>query len=388
MRLMLIAVAACCTLYAQQVSAQPIKKDHRDRKVAPMPPPAPQVRAVMPKAGAPGATVTLRGIGLPPNATVMIGKRKVQAAAPGGRGAVLQFAVPERMRPGVHKVSVELNGAMVDVGTFEVTADATTGAPVPPPVADPPMPPPPPAPIAVGEPRPDRARVPSKRPDRKRWASYQFPVVNRYGPAKGDAGTQVTIHGANFTPALEVFLGDAKITGATIKPNVITFKVPRGASDGVITVRGAGNRRALAVGQFEVIKFDFRAAQKQRQEERRKAAEEAWKQRQKELAKDRAARMRALQEREAALAASREQRRLERLAEIRAQFKAAFLADEMTQAEMALHAERLARLQRMVRLAEANADGKLVVRIEIAIAKENDRHGSRMATLEAAFQVQ
>jgi hypothetical protein len=388
MKTMLIA-AACCALLVQQADAQPIKKDHR-RKAPPAAEPAPpappptkmQLRGMQPATGAAGTTVSIRGRGLPDSATVIIGKQRVQATRSGRRDKSLTFVVPTTVQPGARRVSLEIDGALVQVGDFQVAAAAD-------PVVAPP--PPPPRPIAVGEPHPNtppNTRVPSRRPQRKRWASYEIPVVSSYWPATGAGGTAVTIVGANFTPQLQVFIGNAQITGAAITPTSIAFKIPADAASGVITVRGAGNRRALAVGQFEVAKIDPMREWKKREQERLAAAQSAWKERRKNLAKDRAARAKALEEREAALAASREQRRAARLAEIRAQFQAAFLADENTQAALTLHAERLARLQRMVRLAEANDDGKLVVRIEVAMARENDRHTQRMAALEAAFQAQ
>lgn len=370
MRTTLVATAAFCALFAHQASAQPGKKDHRKHKPAE----AAQVRSMVPASGAPGTTVRLDGVGLPDSATVVIGRRRVQATQAGRRGNALTFVVPDDMRPGSRKVSIEIDGVMVDAGDFEVTAG--DGAP-------PPIMPPAGASIAVGEPHPG---APPARTSRRRWSSYQIPVVNSYFPDKGDVGTTVTVNGANFTPSLRVFLGDTEITDIRFTPTTIVFKIPKGATDGVITVRGAGNRRALAVGQFQVVEFDFKAARRKRDGEHRKAAEEAWKQRRQHLGKDRAARRKAIADREAELAASRDHRRRERLEAIRAKFKAAFLADEETQAELSLHAERLARLERMMRLAEANDDGKLAVRIEIAIKRENERHDSRMATLEAAFR--
>ena len=55
---------------------------------------------------------------------------------------------------------------------------------------------------------------------------------------------------------------------------------------------------------------------------------------------------------------------------------------------MALHAQRLAKLERMARLADSLDDRKLGVRVEVATDQENKRHDERMAALKAAFQVQ
>src|SRR5690606_28396871 len=104
---------------------------------------------------------------------------------------------------------------------------------------------------------------------------------------------------------------------------------------------------------FEVAAgFDPVAEQRRIEAERRKAAEEAWKARQRELAKDRAARLAALRERQAQRAATRAQRRAERIAALQRKWARAFLADPDTQAELTLHAQRVAELQRSKEIAE------------------------------------
>ena len=80
-----------------------------------------------------------------------------------------------------------------------------------------------------------------------------------------------------------------------------------------------------------------------------------------------------------------EQRREQRVAEIRAKWQAAFLADTNTQDELTLHAQRIADLTRMKDMAELSADAKIGVRIDIATQKENDRHEQRMQALHDAF---
>ncbi len=255
-------------------------------------------------------------------------------------------------------------------GTPDVRDHRTPGAPVPAPVTG------------------RNEVVPSVRGrSNKRWSAYEIPVVKRYWPNKGKAGTTVTVLGANFGPELAVHYGETAIADAKITPTAITFAVPAGAANGMITARGE-RRRPLAIGAFEVeATYDAKAERKRRREERRVLAESNWKKRKEGLATDRDARLIALQEREAALQESRDARRAERRASIRGNFQAAFLADEATLAELALHAERTARLERMQRLAEANDSGKLIIRIDVAIAEENDRHTGRMATLKTAFQV-
>lgn len=231
-----------------------------------------------------------------------------------------------------------------------------------------------------------RNEVVSARRKRPRsWRNYEMPVVNRYWPSKGAVGTSVTIHGANFEPGLAVFLGDKAIAVAATTDTTVTFTIPEGAGNGLITMRN--KRRTLAIGAFEIAaEYDARAERKKLRAEQRKAAEATWKHRKKSIGKNREERLAKLRERENALEASRDERRTTRHAEIRAQFKVPFLADADTMVELSLHAERLARLQRMERLAEANADGKLMVRINIAIADEDTRHAARVATLKSSFQ--
>jgi hypothetical protein len=80
------------------------------------------------------------------------------------------------------------------------------------------------------------------------------------------------------------------------------------------------------------------------------------------------------------------ERRREQVDALRARWAQSFLAGEEVQAELALHAERVARLERMRRLAEADDRGPLVIRVRVAIDREAERHESRMTTLEAAFR--
>lgn len=235
--------------------------------------------------------------------------------------------------------------------------------------------------------RDHRDRRDGDRPDfRRRFDGHV--IISSYAPQKGKAGTAVTIRGKNFAPGTMVLVGDKQVKPTVLKDTKITFRIPKG-STGTESVRlqVPNSRRLFVVGGFEVANFDAVAERKRREAERKRAAEERWKQRQKELAKSAKERRERLAKREAELRESRERRRQERLAEIRARFRAAFLADAQTQAEMALHAQRVARLQRMLRLAEANASGALVVRIEVAIDRENQRHENRMGALESSFSM-
>ncbi len=224
------------------------------------------------------------------------------------------------------------------------------------------------------------------RPDRPRreW-KLERPVVSSYWPARGKAGTRVVIRGKNFPADATVMFAGAPVRAAKVTADRITFEVPGGAPSGQIAVN-TGKRRPLPVGMFEVAAgYDPVAEQKKLEDERRRKAEAAWRERAKQIAKDRAAREAAQRAREDERARNRDQRRAERLAALRARWDRAFLADPETQDELTLHAQRVAELVRMREVAELSNNGKLVVRIEIAQSREDDRHEQRMAALKASF---
>jgi hypothetical protein len=226
---------------------------------------------------------------------------------------------------------------------------------------------------------------PVVRDHRKDW-KIERPIVSNYWPAKGKAGTTITIHGENFPKGTIVVWDGKDVRGVKVSDNELKVTVPPDAATGMLAVR-AGRGRDIAVGQFEVAaSFDPVAEQKRIEEEARKKAEAAWADRQKALAKDRAAREAAVAQRHTERDNTREQRRAEREQEIRQKFANAFLADPNTQDELTLHAQRVADIERMSDVAEIKADGKLAVRIDVLRSRENDRHDQRMATLDAAFR--
>ena len=210
------------------------------------------------------------------------------------------------------------------------------------------------------------------------------PVVSGYWPAKGDPNTKVVIRGQNFSPDTAVMLGSAMITSAHVTANEISFAVPKDAKNGTIVLHHPG-LADLAVGGFEIAHYDGADA-KRADAERQHAAEALWKDRAKTIAKDRAARDAALVKQEHDLEASREQRRVQEVTDVRTKWQQPALVDPDVQAELTLHAQRVADLERMDRLAAARNDGKLVVRVQVVIAKENERHQQRMTTIQAAFK--
>ena len=133
-----------------------------------------------------------------------------------------------------------------------------------------------------------------------------------------------------------------------------------------------GGRSKIAV--FAYDPDHFRVA-------RMSDAEKWWKLRQKELAKAAADREKWLLAQEELLTREREQRRQARRAEIMGRWEANFLSQQNVWAELNMHAERIARLNRALRLAEAAGNGKLAVRVRVLIDLENARHDMNMTAL-------
>lgn len=210
------------------------------------------------------------------------------------------------------------------------------------------------------------------------------PAVSSYWPAKGEPGARVVIRGENFPPDVQVMWGPQPIAAAKVEPEKIVFEVPPGAQSATILLK-RDRGRDLIVGNFEVTNYDADADAKRIEAEREAAAQAAWNANQARLARDQAARQAAVDAEWTQMDTDRAQRRAARLAEIRARWQAAFLADPDTQSELTLHAQRIAQLERAKDIASVSANAKLGVRIDVATARENDRHAQRMDALQAAF---
>jgi hypothetical protein len=214
----------------------------------------------------------------------------------------------------------------------------------------------------------------------------ELPVISSYWPPRGKSGQRIVIRGRNFPNDAQVIWNGTAVPAARVEADQIVFQVPASATTGDIMLRRA-HGRDLPIGRFEIATSgDPDADARKADEERRKQAEAAWEARQKELAQDRAARQATWQQHQDELEATRDQRRDQRMAEIRGKWEASFLADADTQSELTLHGQRVAQLARAKEIAELKADAKLGVRIEVALGKENDRHTQRMAALETAFR--
>jgi hypothetical protein len=236
---------------------------------------------------------------------------------------------------------------------------------------------------AAAPPPPPAAEPPDRRDHHREW-KIERPMVSSYWPGKGKIGSRIAIHGRNFPGDTVVMWGGTQVTGAKVSPEVITIVVPPGATSGELALR-TGRGRPLAIGNFEVADYDAAAEARRQADEARRKAEQDWAERQKLLARDRAARVAAAERHRQELAESREQRRAERLREIRAKWEAAFLTDPDTQSELTLHAERTAELMRAREVAELSENGKLVIRIGVAQSREDQRHQARMSALHDSF---
>jgi hypothetical protein len=178
--------------------------------------------------------------------------------------------------------------------------------------------------------------------------------------------------------------GPNPVMGAKVEAEKIIFEVPPASQSATILIK-RDHGHDLVVGNFEVADFDADAEAKTLAAQRLAAAQAAWAQNQAQLAKDQAARQAALDAQYQQRETDRQTRRAARLEELRQKWQSAFLADPDTQAELTLHAQRVAELQRAKDLASVSANAKLGVRIDVATQRENDRHDQRMAALKAAF---
>lgn len=183
------------------------------------------------------------------------------------------------------------------------------------------------------------------------------PLINGMSPESGVAGTTVTIRGTGFTVGTMIVYGGQLIAPTVIKPKRIKFEIPRGAVDGKVKLRVPGMRRALAVGSFEVDEPDYR-------EHRRRPvyAPEVF---------------------ETGWAKNRSLRRARRIDGLRGRWNRRFLVSPQVQRELNLHGRRIARLERMKRLARAYQRPRLARRIKAAIRHENRRHARKMNNLRA-----
>ena len=186
------------------------------------------------------------------------------------------------------------------------------------------------------------------------------PVVTSFSPASGPVGTTVTVTGDNFVAGTKVILGDMLITPKYLSDNALAFEIPAGASDASISLDLPGSRRDLAVGSFNVLLPVYDGDDdgigyghgggygkdhgygKGGYKGKRWSRGSIWN-----------------------------------------KYNRAFLRLPAVRAELSLHAERTARLNRMLRLSLGRPG--MTRRIQIALSREDRRHDNKMAALKAEW---
>jgi hypothetical protein len=229
-----------------------------------------------------------------------------------------------------------------------------------------------------------RRPAPAPSQARRRGPPKDTPVVSGFAPRSGPPGTEVTIRGRNLdAPGLEVVVGGEVVKPTRSSARALTIMLPKGVEGGSIALRRS-QRPEVVVGAFEASKKRSKRRAK-RDEAHRKQAQAQWEARRKELPESEDERLAELDRQEDGLRRSREERRRQRAAALAAAHDRQLRAKADVQAELALNAERIARLDRMLRLAEAQADGRLVVRVRVLQQQEAERHEQRINDLRLAF---
>ncbi len=76
--------------------------------------------------------------------------------------------------------------------------------------------------------------------------------IKTFAPRYGAPGTRITVQGTSFLDGDQVVIGDAILTGRSLRHNQIVADLPAGVDSGRIGVR-RGDRTVLAKGNFQVI---------------------------------------------------------------------------------------------------------------------------------------
>jgi hypothetical protein len=206
------------------------------------------------------------------------------------------------------------------------------------------------------------------------------PVISHFAHQVGPRNT-VVVRGFNLPGDATIRIDGIDVTPQMREPNAIVFQVPANVQGGPIFLRSPSLDRPLYVGEFARRSETWQAETNALKRRRWRVAENAWRQRKHNLDRSRAQRETARGIREDEMRRSRAERRRNSIAGYRTRWQASFLRAPETRAEMALHSRRMARLWRMLRLAESLGRDKMVVRVDVAMARERQRHRGRMAAL-------
>lgn len=191
------------------------------------------------------------------------------------------------------------------------------------------------------------------------------PVVTSFSPASGPVGTTVTVQGDNFVAGTKVILGDMSITPNYLSDNALTFEIPAGASDASISLDLPNSRRDLAVGSFNVLAPIYD------DDDDDGIGYGHGRGHGKDYGYD-----------NGGYNGGYKGKRWSR-GSIWNKYNRAFLRLPAVRAELSLHAERTARLNRMLRLSLGRPG--MTRRIQIALSREDRRHDYKMAALKAEW---
>ena len=222
-------------------------------------------------------------------------------------------------------------------------------------------------------------RVPSDAS--KAWNYLQSgPVISHFAHQVAP-GNKVVVRGFNLPGDAMIRIDGIDVTPEFREPNAIVFQVPSSVQGGPIFLSSPSLDRPLYVGEFAPRSDTWQAETNELRRRRWRVAENAWRQRKPNLGRSRAQRETARGIREDEMRRNRAERRRNSIAAYQARWQADFLKAPETRAEMALHSRRMARLWRMLRLAESLGRDNMVIRVDVAMARERQRHRGRMAAL-------
>lgn len=206
------------------------------------------------------------------------------------------------------------------------------------------------------------------------------PVISHFAHQVG-AGNKVVVRGFNLPGDAMIRIAGVDVTPEIRQPNAVVFQVPSRVQSGPIFLRSSSLDRPLYVGEFTPRSGTWQAETNELRRRRWRVAERAWRQRKPNLGRSRAQRETARGIREDEMRRSRAERRRNSIAGYRARWQTHVLRAPQARAELALHSRRMARLWRMLRLAESLGRDNMVIRVDVAMARERQRHRSRMAAL-------
>jgi len=210
--------------------------------------------------------------------------------------------------------------------------------------------------------------------------SQSDPVISHFAHQVA-AGNKVVVRGFNLPGDAMIRIDGIDVAPEIREPSTVVFQVPPSVQGGPIFLRSPSLDRPLYVGEFTPRSDTWQAETNALRRRRWRVAERAWRQRKPNLGRSRAQRETARGIREDEMRRNRAERRRNSIAGYRARWQTNVLRAPEARAELALHSRRMARLWRMLRLAESLGRDNMVIRVDVAMARERQRHRGRMAAL-------